>query len=69
VQPLEKQSPKWTKKNTGKKAAVSNAINKATLLGIVLARKLVFTPPEPPTPRKLPVSFQKPPLKRLLLPV
>ncbi len=61
---LRKLSLKQTRKNIERKVAASNAINKATLLGTVLARKLVLTPPELPMPLKLQVLSQKPLLKK-----
>ncbi len=68
VQQLRKPSPKQTKKNIGKKAAASNAINKAILRGTVLAKRLVLMQQKPQMLPKLPASFLKPLLKKQLPP-
>jgi|SRR6266446_2073494 len=65
AQLLEKQSPKQTKKGTGKKAIASNAINKAISQGTAQAKRHTLEQQKPQTPPKLPVLSPKPSQKRL----
>jgi len=68
VQLHKKPSLKRTKKDIGRKAAASNVINKATLQGIALARKLVLAQQKPWMCLKLLVWFQKPSPRKPQLP-
>jgi len=68
VQPLEKPSLKQTRKNTGRKVAASNAINKAILQETAQAKRHASAQREPLIPPKLPVLSLKPSQKKLRLP-
>jgi len=61
VQLLEKPSPKQIKKNIGKKAAASNAINKVTSQETAQVKRHAPMQQKPQTPLKLPALSPKKP--------